>query len=90
MDIIIESPKGSREKYKFDETKNLFRLHKVLPAALVFPFPFGFIPGTKGQDGDPLDVFVLGEFAGFPGCLMDCRMIGCITAEQGNEKKIPQ
>ena len=88
MDIIIESPKGSHAKYKYEEKNNLFRLHKILPAALVFPFPFGFIPETKGEDDDPLDVFVLCEFEGFPGCIMDCRIIGCITAQQGDGKKI--
>lgn len=82
MDIVIESPKNSREKYKYDKKHNLFRLHKVLPAALVFPYPFGFIPGTKGEDGDPLDAFIIGEFKGFPGCIMECRLIGCITVEQ--------
>ena len=49
MDIIIESPKGCRAKYKYEGKNNLFRLHKLLPATLVFPFPFGFIPETKGR-----------------------------------------
>jgi inorganic pyrophosphatase len=88
MDIVIETPKGSRIKYKYDENHRLFRLKKILPAGLVFPFDFGFIPGTKGEDGDPIDVLVISEFQGFPGCLMDCRIIGCIQAEQfaGNGK----
>lgn len=82
MDIIIETPKGSRVKYKYDESYRLFRLKKILPAGLAFPFDFGFIPGTKGEDGDPIDVMVISEFQGFPGCLMDCRIVGCIQAEQ--------
>lgn len=82
MDIIIETPKGSPVKYKYDEDHRLFRLKKTLPAGMVFPFDFGFIPGTKGEDGDPIDVMVLSEFQGFPGCLMDCRIVGCIQAEQ--------
>lgn len=89
MDIVIETPKGSRIKYKYDENHKLFRLRKILPEGLVFPFDFGFIPGTKGEDGDPIDVLVISEFQGFPGCLMDCRIIGCIQAEQSsNGKKI--
>ncbi len=84
MNIIIETPKGSREKYKYDEILRLFRLHKILPAGLVFPFDFGFIPGTKGEDGDPLDVLVISEFKTFTGCVMDCRIIGCIEAEQSH------
>jgi inorganic pyrophosphatase len=82
MDIVIETPRGSRIKYKYDENHRFFRLKKTLPAGLVFPFDFGFLPGTKGEDGDPIDALVISEFQGFPGCLMDCRIIGCIQAEQ--------
>lgn len=82
MDIIIETPKGSPVKYKYDESYRLFRLHKTLPAGMVFPFDFGFIPATKGEDGDPIDVMVLSEFRSFPGCLVDGRIVGCIQAEQ--------
>ena len=89
MDIVIETPKGSRIKYKYDENQKLFRLKKILPEGLMFPFDFGFIPGTKGEDGDPIDALVISEFQGFPGCLMECRIIGCIQAEQSsNGKKI--
>jgi inorganic pyrophosphatase len=87
MDIIIETPKGSAVKYKYDENHHLFRLKKILPAGLVFPFDFGFIPGTKGEDGDPIDALVISEFQGFPGCIMDCRIVGCIRVEQGPDKK---
>jgi inorganic pyrophosphatase len=88
MDVIIESPKGSHEKYKYDANHRLFRLHKVLPGGFAFPFDFGFIPGTMGEDGDPLDVLALSEFTGFPGCVMDCRLIGCIQVQQGIGKKM--
>lgn len=87
MDIIIETPKGSNQKYKYDEQYGLFRLHKILPVGLVFPFDFGFIPGTKGEDGDPLDAIIVSEFKSFPGCMMDCRIAGCIRVEQSNGKK---
>lgn len=53
-----------------------------MPAGLVFPFDFGFIPDTKGEDGDPLDIIVISEINSFPGCAMDCRIIGAIKAEQ--------
>lgn len=82
MDIVIETIKGSNVKYKYDEEYRLFRLHKTLPASLVFPFDFGFIPGTLGDDGDPLDAIVVSEFTTFPGCLLDCRIAGCIRVEQ--------
>src|ERR1700712_5031895 len=79
---IIETPKGSGEKYNYDEKQRYFKLGKILPAGLVFPFDFGFIPDTKGEDGDPLDIIVISELASFPGCAMDCRIIGAIKAEQ--------
>jgi inorganic pyrophosphatase len=87
MDIIIETPKGSRQKYTYDKEVKLFRLKKVLPPGLVFPFDFGFIPGTQGEDGDPLDVLVLSEYQGFPGCVMDVRLAGCLQATQTTGKK---
>jgi inorganic pyrophosphatase len=87
MDVIIETPKGSRQKYTFDKDTKLFRLKKVLAPGLVFPFDFGFIPGTKGEDGDPFDILVLSEYQGFPGCIMDVRIAGCLQAMQGNGKK---
>lgn len=82
MDIIIETPKGSRQKYAFDKESRLFRLKKVLAPGLAFPFDFGFIPGTKGQDGAPFDILVLSEYQGFPGCIMDVRIVGCLQATQ--------
>jgi inorganic pyrophosphatase len=53
-----------------------------LPAGLSFPFDFGMIPGTKGEDGDPLDIIVISELSTFPGCLMNVRIIGALQAEQ--------
>lgn len=82
MDIIIETPKGSRQKYTYEKESKLFRLKKVLAPGLVFPYDFGFIPGTKGEDGDPLDVMVISEYQGFPGCIMDARIAGCLQAMQ--------
>ncbi len=79
---IVETPKGSAQKYDWDEDLKLFKLNKILPAGLVFPFDFGFIPGTKGGDGDPLDVIIIAEVKSFTGCVMDCRIIGAITANQ--------
>jgi hypothetical protein len=55
---IIETPKGSAEKYSYDPKTTLFKLKKILPMGMFFPFDFGFIPHTKGQDGDPLDIIL--------------------------------
>lgn len=79
---IVETPKGSAQKYDYDEKNKWFKLKKIMPAGMVFPFDFGFIPGTKGEDGDPLDIIIISELQSFPGCAMDCRIAGCIIAEQ--------
>jgi inorganic pyrophosphatase len=82
LNVIIETPKGSRNKFTFDEEKGLFKLSGVLPAGAVFPFDFGFLPGTLGGDGDPLDVLVLMDESAFAGCLVPSRLIGVIEALQ--------
>ena len=82
LNVIIETPKASRNKYAFDEELGLFVLKGVLAAGHSFPFDFGFIPQTLGGDGDPLDVLVLMDEAAFPGCLVPSRLVGVITAEQ--------
>jgi inorganic pyrophosphatase len=87
FNIIIETPKGSPQKYKLDKKSGYFLLKKILPAGMMFPFDFGFIPGTKGDDKDPLDAFVISEFKSFPGCLIKCRLIGAILAEQSDKKE---
>src|ERR1700722_1614366 len=80
--VIIETPKGSRNKYAFDPEERIFALKKVLPAGMAFPYDFGFVPSTLGGDGDPLDVLVLMDFPVVPGCILTVRPIGAIKAEQ--------
>jgi inorganic pyrophosphatase len=82
LNVIIETPKGCRNKFNYDEKHDLFKLGGVLPAGAVFPFDFGFLPGTVGGDGDPLDVLVLMEESAFAGCLVPSRLLGVIEAEQ--------
>ncbi|WP_285008806.1 inorganic diphosphatase [Pedobacter faecalis] len=79
---IVETPRGSAHKYDFDPGSGSIKLKKVMPAGLVFPFDFGFLPGTVGGDGDPMDVLLISELACFPGCAVDCRIIGGLLAEQ--------
>ncbi len=80
--VIIETAKGNRNKFNYDEHLGLFKLGGVLPSGASFPFDFGFVPSTTGGDGDPLDVLVLMDEAAFPGCLVTTRLIGVIEAEQ--------
>lgn len=85
IQVIIETPKNSRNKYAFDQDERIFELKKVLPAGMAFPYDFGFIPSTRAEDGDPIDVLVLMDEPAFPGCLLKCRPIGVIEGEQGKK-----
>jgi inorganic pyrophosphatase len=87
IQVIIETPKGSRNKYAFDQQDRIFGLKKVLPAGMTFPYDFGFVPSTLADDGDPVDVLVLMDEPAFPGCLLKCRIVGIIQATQGTKKK---
>jgi len=82
VNVIIETPKGSRNKYAYDGELAVFTLGGVLPAGAVFPFDFGFVPSTLGEDGDPLDVLLLLDESVPPGCLVKARLIGAIEAKQ--------
>jgi inorganic pyrophosphatase len=85
VNAVIETPKGSRNKYVYDEDTGGFKLKKALPAGMMFPFDFGFIPSTIADDGDPMDILVLTDAPTFSGCIVECRVVGIIKVEQ--EKK---
>src|SRR5579884_4066736 len=89
VQVVIETPRGCRNKYKYEEGTGRLKLSKVLPEGMMFPYDFGFIPDTKAEDGDPIDVLVLIDESTFPGCEMECRLIGVIEAEQkeGDEER---
>lgn len=82
LTVIVETPKGHGVKYDYDPSDGYFKLSKIMPAGLVFPFDFGFIQGTCGEDGDPLDVMIISEMGTFPGCALNCRIVGAIKATQ--------
>jgi inorganic pyrophosphatase len=84
---IIETPKGCRNKFDYDPESNLFKLGGLLPEGMMFPFDFGFIPSTLGEDGDPLDILVLMDAPANVGCLIEVRLIGVIFAEQTEDGK---
>jgi inorganic pyrophosphatase len=84
---IIETPKGRRNKFDYDPDSNLFMLGGLLPEGMMFPFDFGFVPSTVGEDGDPLDILVLMDAPAHVGCLIDVRIIGIINAEQSEKGK---
>ena len=86
INVVIETPKGCRNKYAYDSELKIFELKRVLPAGMAFPYDFGFIPSTRAEDGDPTDVLVLMDEPAFPGCLLKCRVVGVIEGEQGKKK----
>ena len=84
--VVIETPKGSRNKFAFNPDEHFFELKKVLPAGMAFPYDFGFVPSTEADDGDPIDVLVLMDEPAFTGCVLKCRVIGVIEGEQFDKK----
>jgi inorganic pyrophosphatase len=82
LNVVVETPRGSRNKFAYDPDVGVFLLKGVLPTGASFPFDFGFVPSTLGEDGDPLDVLVLMDEPAFCGCLVRCRLIGVIEGEQ--------
>lgn len=87
LQVVIETPAGSRNKFAFDPYQSVFALKKVLPAGMVFPYDFGFLPQTLAPDGDPIDVLLLMDEPAYPGCLVASRLIGVIEGEQIDGKK---
>jgi inorganic pyrophosphatase len=87
VNAIVETPKGSRNKFNYDQKLGLFRLGGALPLGAVFPFDFGYIPSTTGGDGDPLDILILMDDPAFTGCLVPARLIGVIEANQTEGKE---
>jgi inorganic pyrophosphatase len=78
VQCIVETPRGSRAKFKYDCELKLFTLSKSLLAGLSYPYDWGFIPSTRADDGDPLDVMIIHEAATYPGMLLCCDVIGVL------------
>jgi inorganic pyrophosphatase len=82
VNVIVETPKGSRVKYAYMPESGLFRIKRALPEGMVFPFNFGFIPSTLGDDGDPIDILIINEEPVVSGCLLKARLLAVIKAKQ--------
>jgi len=87
VNVVVDTPKGCRDKYEFDEQHEQWRLSKVLPEGSCFPFDFGFVPSTEADDGDPIDVLLIAEEPTFAGCVVPARLIGVLEAEQIEDGK---
>jgi inorganic pyrophosphatase len=86
--VIIETPKGNRGKYDYDPETDLFELARMLPDGMSFPVDFGFVPSTLCDDGDPLDVMVLGDEPSPVGALVMVRLIGVLEAEEAEDGRV--
>jgi inorganic pyrophosphatase len=87
VQVIVETPAHCRNKFSFDAEQGIFAHKKTLPAGMVFPYDFGFLPQTLAPDGDPIDVLLLMDEPAFPGCAVKGRLIGVIEGEQTEGKK---
>lgn len=85
--VVIETPRHSTGKYFYDEKDKCFRLKKLLPLGMIFPYDFGMVVGTKGEDGDPVDAMVITECDTYPGVQLECRVIGALLASQKSPGK---
>src|SRR5437868_12896039 len=90
VQVIIEIPKGSTNKYEYDPGLGVFKLDRTLYSPVHYPGDYGFIPGTLASDGDPMDVLALVEEPSFPGCMIEVRPIGVLNmVDKGDaDKKI--
>ncbi|GGW67750.1 inorganic pyrophosphatase [Winogradskyella epiphytica] len=90
FDVLIEIPKGSRNKYEYDFELNKIRFDRMLFSSMMYPADYGFVPETLALDGDPLDVLVLGGEPTFPMCVMEVKPIGVfhMADEKGPDEKI--
>ena len=90
FDVIIEIPRGQRNKYEMDHVTGRIRLDRILFTSTRYPSDYGFIEGTLADDGDPLDALVLLEEPTFPGCVITCRALGMFRMrdEMGADDKV--
>lgn len=87
LQVVVETPAGSRNKFSYDQQQGVFHIKSVLPAGMTFPYEFGFVPQTKSDDGDPIDVLLLMDEPAYPGVVVRARLIGVIEGEQNADPK---
>ncbi len=86
INVLIEIPAGSRNKYEFDKDLNAFALDRVLYSSVQYPYDYGFVPNTLADDGDPLDGMVMIDQPTFPGCVIAARPIGMLLMIDGGDR----
>jgi inorganic pyrophosphatase len=86
--VVVETPRGSRAKFAYDPKLKTFIFSKSLLTGLAYPHDWGFVPSTKADDGDPIDIMVIHDAATFPGIVLTCRIIGILQIEQKKKGKV--
>lgn len=86
INVLIEIPKGSKNKYEFDKDMQAFALDRVLYSSVQYPYDYGFVPNTLADDGDPLDGMVMMDQPTFPGCVIAARPIGMLEMIDGGDR----
>jgi inorganic pyrophosphatase len=84
--VVVETPRGSTTKLKYDEKLGVMTLSRPLTLGLIYPYDWGFVPSTHAPDGDPLDAIVMWEGVSYPGIVLPCRPIGVLQVEQANRQ----
>lgn len=87
VNVVVETPRGSRAKFSYDPDLKAFSLSKSLLTGLTYPHDWGFVPSTQGDDGDPLDIMVIHDAATCPGLVIACRVVGVLEIEQKTKHK---
>jgi inorganic pyrophosphatase len=84
--VVVESPRGSAAKFKYDAELDAFSLSRPLVDGVTYPYDWGFVPSTRGPDGDPLDALVVWDRSSYPGIVLACRPVAVVGVEQNSKQ----
>ena len=86
VQMVVETPRGSTLKLRYDSDRHIFTVSRALALGVSYPFDWGFIPGTRGEDGDPVDGLAIHDGGTYPGVVLFCRLLGMVDVDQKAKK----